>query len=288
MRRHGSFFLLTVWYLTMRLDPCMGLMPRKTVRRLIVNQPAIDNSNDDSYHEVEVASGTTGRFHFQSDCRKQREELPLLSSARRHFVLQLLYASLLPQVSFAREPIQLEYCLVSLLRALGMFRAIATELGNTSNGSFKLNTYLEARAGAKALLTGKLGGGGTITKRVYALSSLRFVECLATLQQQYKDLPILASSSPTSTRSAPTADITRDLVEAIAELVEFDGLDSLTDPSPRSALTLAQYTDQKAVFVRRCLVEKVLPLGERILQYYKDMPAMETAKRYMQQYYADE
>merc|ERR1711966_125326 len=47
------------------------------------------------------------------------------------------------------------------------------------------------------------------------------------------------------------ADTAEELVEALASLVEFDGLETTWDPSPRSSLMLGMYTPQKGAFVYR-------------------------------------
>jgi hypothetical protein len=59
-----------------------------------------------------------------------------------------------------------------------------------------------------------------------------------------------------------------DLIEALASIVEFDGLETTQDPSPRSALTLQMYTDQKGLFVQRMLAERVAPLTDEIIRLF--------------------
>lgn len=172
---------------------------------------------------------------------------------------------------------QLEFCLASLIRAVETFRAIAEEI-DTSTASkeslhidSRLNAYLDARAGAKALLTGNIQNGGRITKRVFLLSSLRLPAAL-------NDLKFYASSTPSA--SMLVSQEIQDLTEALASIVEFDGLDSLTDPSPRLGLTMAQYTDQKVRFISRCIRERVIPLGDRIVERF-DAPAVDAARQYV-------
>ena len=211
---------------------------------------------------------------------------PKHQTRRRQLILATLatsFSSLIQsQPAFAKQRIQLEYCLVSLLRALEILQSIANNLADSntrpSTSETRIKTYLEARSAAKALLTGKLSSG-TITKRVYDLSSLRLVDCLQDLAFYYGST---MSPSPQSTMRLES--LMHDWQESIAEMFEFDGLDSLTDPSPRESLTLAQYSDQKAAFVQRCLQEKVLVLGPQILQFYQQTPAMDAAERYVKQY----
>lgn len=147
--------------------------------------------------------------------------------------------------------------------------------------------------GAKALLTGKIGSGAT--GRVYQLSTLRFTDTLKDLAYYTTAATTASPNSNTRLRDSSLLLLLQDLQEALASLVEFDGLDTLTDPSPRSSLTLSQYTPDKAVFVQRTLQEKVIPLCQRIgnYQYYAaggdtNDTAREIANRYMQAYYAEE
>jgi hypothetical protein len=128
--------------------------------------------------------------------------------------------------------------------------------------------YLEARLGAKALLTGKIGGGAN--SRVIELSGYQLRGCL-------EDASYWCSRDVTSGGSGGSkseirrmcntvlASASEDLVESLASVVEFDGLETTIDPSPRSSLMLGMYTKEKATFVYRTLVERVMPSCERLL-----------------------
>ena len=168
---------------------------------------------------------------------------------------------------------QLEFCLVAVMRVTYFAETMLAELqlasSDASSDDRKKKLYLETRLGAKAALTGKLGGGST--GRVYKLSSLQLSACLNDLEYYNK---ISAGAG-------------QEFREALASLVEFDGLDTLTDDSPRSSLTLQQYDNQKAAFVERSLRERVVPLGRRLVKSF-DAGAVDRAQKYVQSYYSDE
>jgi hypothetical protein len=138
--------------------------------------------------------------------------------------------------------------------------------------------YLEARLGAKGILTKRVGGGAT--GRVYTLAALGVRESL-------EDLEWHASNSKGTVNSKQFSDWTRDFIEGLAAIVEFDGLETLQDTSPRSSLTLSQFNDNKAAFVQRLLREKVVPLGNRLLTAFGTEPA-KVVDQYIQQYYSSE
>ena len=53
-------------------------------------------------------------------------------------------------------------------------------------------------------------------------------------------------------------DASEEIIESLAAVVEFDGLDNTQDPSPRSSLALSMYSDSKAIFVKRLLLERTV------------------------------
>eukprot|EP00977_Amphora_coffeiformis_P017387 scaffold5623_cov120-Amphora_coffeaeformis.AAC.3 len=174
---------------------------------------------------------------------------------------------------FAKERRQLELCLVAVWRVVYWADSLATDLGNPSlSMDTRKERYLEARLAGKAILTGKIGGGANY--KVYTLSTLQLPDCLQDLSEAYN-------------KSLSFGETIREFHESIASLVEFDGMDTLTDPSPRSSLTLTQFDGRKESFVRRILVERVAPLGKKIIQSF---PAENVAvsQRYIQQNYANE
>ena len=78
-----------------------------------------------------------------------------------------------------------------------------------------------------------------------------------------------------------------DLVESLASVVEFDGLETTQDPSPRSSLTLAQFTENKGIFVKRMLMERTIPLTESIVRLFGSGTRAQ-CEAYIRQYYSNE
>ena len=105
---------------------------------------------------------------------------------------------------------------------------------------------------------------------VYRLSTLQFTGCLHDLVSSY----------------GLSAQLAQTWREDIAALIEFDGLDSVLDPSPRSNLTMQQYNDTKRKFVQRQFEERVIPTGQRVMQQFPERQAR--VQEYLQKYYADE
>lgn len=147
----------------------------------------------------------------------------------------------------------------------------------------KKSSYLEARLGAKALLTQKIGGGANV--RVVTLGSFQLKQCLEDVKYWCREYaqtnPSLLSSAATTTGAAsPTTNAVKricsnelsntidDLIESLASIVEFDGLETTIDPSPRSSLMLSMYNSDKGVYVYRTLMERVVPDCERILKVF--------------------
>lgn len=151
-----------------------------------------------------------------------------------------------------KERRQLDYCLVNLLRVSYWAESLVQGFTTTEDEEKRKQLYLEARLGAKALVTGKVGGGAT--NRVYQLSTLQFRGCLEDIAYYGK--------------SRKVSDLTQDLLESIAAVVEFDGLETTTDPSPRSSLTLSMYTPKKASYVQRLLSERVIPISKQLFNSF--------------------
>lgn len=174
---------------------------------------------------------------------------------------------------FSRDRRQLELCLVSIWRVVYWADRLAADLGNPNiNIESRKQSYLEARLAAKAMLTGKIGGGANF--QVFTLSTLQIPDCLQDLSQEYD-------------KSRSFGETSREFYESIASLVEFDGMDTLTDPSPRSSLTLTQYTTQKETFVRRILAERIVPLGKKLIYSFPEANVA-LSERYIQQNYSNE
>jgi len=210
---------------------------------------------------IGLSTKTTCAQSRQLNCNTSSDvELP----CRRRLVSHVLAPIfVLPQPSNASNPTrELDFCLVALMRFLYWAESLSRRLPDQS-------AYLEARLGAKAALTQRLGGGAN--SAVYTLSSLQLKGCL-------NDLQMYSPSQATDLQS---------FTEAIASLVEFDGFDTLTDPSPRSSLTLSQYTESKGIYVRRILEEKVIPTGRSILQAFPE-ERRQRSRGYILQYYPNE
>ena len=173
---------------------------------------------------------------------------------------------------FVKDRRQLELCLVAVLRAVYWAQGLGADLqSTTTNLDTKKQRYLEARLGAKAMLTGKIGGGANY--QVFTLSTLQLPDCL-------RDLEAYANVRSFDEKS-------REFYESMASLVEFDGMDTLTDTSPRSSLTLKQYNPDKETYVRRILAERVVPIGQQIIQAFTP-ENVAIAERYIQQNYPNE
>lgn len=217
------------------------------------------------------------------------------SDSRRDFLdraVTLAGGAILSQPSVAaafffgneKDRRQKELCLVNLIRLRYWALTLATTLGSTppSGGDEndynqvlekRKNAYLEARLGAKAMVAEKQRVGGGASPRVFMLVSLQVKDCLDDLRFYAKNKKI--------------DQLKDDLVEALASIVEFDGLETTQDPSPRSSLTLSQYNDRKAMFVRRMLEERVAPLSDEIIRYFGPEIRLQ-CESYVEQYYPNE
>lgn len=218
---------------------------------------------------------------------------PLLLSAQN--------ANALPFIG-GPERRQLELCLVTILRTeywamtvAKSFKAnqllspttIDTDGGNSTetvntqpemSANQRKQPYLQARLGAKALLTQKIGGGAN--SRVMKLGTLQLKECLDDARYwcgelaKKDQLPAQLTDEVVSTKNGKRictndlSDAIDELVESLASIVEFDGLETTIDPSPRSSLMLSMYNNQKGTFVYRTIVERVVPGCDRFLEIF--------------------
>jgi hypothetical protein len=202
-------------------------------------------------------------------------------------------ANALPLLPQSQERRQLEFCLVSVQRVVYWAMSVAQRLeisteestsmadAVTSNGTSSAlsytpvlepalrSAYLDARLGAKAVLTSRVGVGASYF--AYTLAGLQLTGCLNDLE--FFNPRIGATKM--------------EFREALASLVEFDGMDSVLDTSPRSSLTLSQYDDKKRAFCLRVLRERVVPLGRQLLrQFPRD--ALDRAEMYINNVYSSE
>jgi len=226
--------------------------------------------------------------------------------SRRSFLSQLVSSSLIvasdsilikPQQVNAlpffgsNDRRQLEICLVTILRvkywAMTVSNSINTKLlSDTTNTGIadisdlqKKAPYLEARLGCKALLTQKIGGGANF--KVEELGKLQLKECIDDAKYSCSEmaknnqLPTQVTGEISSAKKAKQmicstelCDASDDLLESLASIVEFDGLETTIDPSPRSSLMLSMYNESKGKFIYRTFRERVIPSCEHILSVF--------------------
>ena len=169
---------------------------------------------------------------------------------------------------------QKELCIVNLLRLQYWAQTIAASLEPSQDIERRKKAYLEARLGAKAVVAKKQKVGGGATAKVFLLISLGIKGCLDDLSFYAKD-------------KRKVDQLKDDLTEALASVVEFDGLETTQDPSPRSSLTLGQFNDQKAQFVRRMLSERIVPLTQELVDYF-GAETRAQCEAYVREYYRSE
>ena len=173
----------------------------------------------------------------------------------------------LPSLFDRKQRRQLDLCIVILLRLLGWAESEAAILADSEPDKRK-SGYLESRLAAKAALTGRIGGGASL--RVFDLASFQLRDCL-------DDVAWYAKSKEVDRLRV-------DLVESLADIVEFDGLETTIDPSPRSTLMLSMYNEDKATYVRRMLAERVVPTTRAMIEAL-DPDVRERSVAYVQSMY---
>ena len=197
------------------------------------------------------------------------------------------------------ERIQLELCLVSILRVRYWAENVAQSMQEKINKAppsgmtdLMKGPYLEARLGAKAALTGKIGGGANL--RVLNLGKIQLRECLRDTEAWYNDdfsTNMKNASKETKSEMKRKRLFVQNAIEGVtdslASVVEFDGLETLIDPSPRSSLALSMYSNSKAQFIRRTLMERTIPNCDTIVTSFGRDRA-NFCRRYVEQKYPDE
>jgi len=174
---------------------------------------------------------------------------------------------------------QLELCLVTILRVRYWGENVSQRIQQKiDNGPVKTDLmkapYLEARLGGKAALTGKIGGGANL--QVYNLASFQVKGCVKDADSYFNDYYKKQLKSAASGDDKGRLKVQKsvfdnasvDIIESLAALVEFDGLENLTDPSPRSSLALTQYTDKKALYLKRILLERTVPACNTVISSF--------------------
>lgn len=184
----------------------------------------------------------------------------------------------LPFVNQEQDRRQKELCLVNLLRLQYWANSVVERLktSDADDEESRKSIYLEARLGSKVIVaeSKRISGGATVN--VFMLKGLHLRECL-------DDLTYYADQS-----SKRKMDQYReDLIESLASIVEFDGLETTQDDSPRSSLTLSQYSSRKSIFVQRMLGERIIPLTDDILRLFGPETIAQT-EYYMREFYPSE
>lgn len=130
---------------------------------------------------------------------------------------------------------QLELCLVTLLRVRYwseiVSKSIQEKIENAPSSGVTDATkapYLEARLGAKALLTGKAGGGAN--SQVYKLATFQLRGCIKDAEKSFYDyykMEVVGANSEDRNelrrRRATVSSSSLEITENLAALVEFDG-----------------------------------------------------------------
>lgn len=164
---------------------------------------------------------------------------------------------------------QLELCIVTVLRtqywAMTLSQSLQSSLQIQDTKAAR-QLYIEARLGSKALLTGKIGAGAN--SNVYRLAPFQLRACLKDALTYCRDSQKIYSKNKNKSndtfplyicQARETENKAQDIIESFASCLEFDGLDNLQDASPRSSLMVSQYTNEKANFVLRMLLERSIP-----------------------------
>jgi len=211
------------------------------------------------------------------------------------------YANAAPNLPFGKgERRQLELCIVSILRIKYWAETVALSIERNIENTPKSGIsdvmkapYLEARLGAKAALTGRAGGGSNA--KVYTLKSIQLRDCVKDGLSWYYEL--YNRNMKGATTSEQKADLKKqrfflenaadEIIESLASIVEFDGLDNTLDPSPRSSLALTMYNESKATFVKRTLQERTLPSCDTFVNAFGS-ETREICIRFIQSTYASE
>jgi hypothetical protein len=182
-----------------------------------------------------------------------------------------------------REHKQLDLCLVTVLRVRYWSEATGLKLQRLLEESQSpdftdkplldstprlekiQSLYLEARLGSKAMLTKKIGGGANL--RVLTLATLEVKDCINDLRYWYTRVPVTTTIS-NSLAQFTLDNASEDILESLANIVEFDGLETTQDSSPRSTLALRMFRLDKAKFIQRLLLERVLPNCDALVNLF--------------------
>jgi len=184
----------------------------------------------------------------------------------------------LPFVDQQQDHRQKELCLVNVLRLQYWAGSASNKLNvlDISDEESRKRIYMEARLGSKVMVATSKKISGGATANVYMLKTLHLRECLDDLSY-YAD-----RNSKRKMDNYKT-----DLIESLASIVEFDGLETTQDDSPRSSLMLSMYNSEKSIYVQRMLGERIVPLIDDILRVFGP-DAKAEAEYNMREFYPSE
>lgn len=264
---------------------------RAGLRLCALHSSRLDGNDECCLEDIPTAATATPRF---------RDRRNMLQSISHSSLLVAGLVSSSPSSAIAipfigggtEDKRQLELCLVTVFRvkywAMGVSKLIDNLLQRTGSAipsDIEKAPYLEARLGCKALLTGRVGGGAN--QKVYTLAGLQLKGCLKDAEY-WANLQAKAGDKKDKLAAIQRyATASEGIVESLAACVEFDGLETTLDPSPRSSLMLGQYTNQKAQFVTRMLKERVIPSCDALVKCF-DGEARERSMRYLKENYYSE
>lgn len=249
-----------------------------------------NNGNDSPYfHKKKDTKHEQQKIHHQQDRKK------FLSSSSSKILSSFIVSSntllISPKeinASFLskKERIQLEICLITIKRLQYWAMNVVTKLKDIeiTTEQKKKNIYLEARLGSKALLSKKLGGGGN-NLMVITLSSFQLRECLQDATYY------IGSNAELKNKRKELEDTSTTIIESLASIVEFDGLDNTIDPSPRSSLLERMYSVEKVNFVCKILELQLIPNCKQFLYAFRtfdDGKVMKRVDDYIFSYYPSE
>jgi len=164
----------------------------------------------------------------------------------------------------------------------------ATDVIELLSDAQRRQPYLEARLGAKAILTKKVGGGAN--SNVVKLASFQLKECLDDGRYWCAELAKtnqLPGQSTGDLKNGELVSISDEIIESLASIAEFDGLDGLDQASPRSSLMINMYDSNKGKFVYRTLVERIIPSCDQYLQLFGS-DRLNLCLEFVRSEYADE
>jgi hypothetical protein len=253
----------------LRVANCL-IFPETYVRTKTA-RPSSDCSGNFLFLQQESPMKPLASESFSKEIGKGRQVGAIIST-RRSLVTTIATFGLFVQPTYAifgqtNTRIQLELCLVTILRVKYWADRLlkSLQLAFAQNNTIrKKELYLECRMGAKALLTGRVGGGGN--SMVYNLATFRLRECLKDGIFWYHKQQPAAGTNKQQRRLLEEA--SEEIIYALGALVEFDGFDNTADESPRSSLTITMYNDDKGIFVSRMIREKLLPACDVFLYQF--------------------